>query len=686
MASDTRQPLDEGDPRQAGPYRLEARLGEGSTGPVYLGRSESARGRGAGAHAVAVKVIHPRLAGDQGFLRQFAGELAEADRTKTTATGAGVLETVAADAAADPPWLASPYVPGASLAEAVRTHGPLPAGTVRVLGAGLAKALAALHGAGMPHTALQPHKVLLAADGPRLTPFAAARAATAADPSHTVSAVDGRFLAPEQARGRHAGAESDVFALAGLLVLAATGRPPFQDGPGAEALRSIVEDPPELDDVPEPLPALLAAALAKAPERRPSLEYVLRQLSPDAEELAAWLPAPLAEQAAVPAGPRRLGRRNLLFAAGGAAALAAAGTGAALLLTGSDGAGASGSEGEGGGDRAAPPEAGLKPAHTLSLGKVRYTSRIAYSSGGEWLAVTLEDRVTLWDAQSRRRITDLAERDIASTSAVAYGDGLLALGYIHAPDLNDLASDVGGITVWDTRGDRPKRVVRLESPSEGKPLQAMAAVAFSPDGRLVVGARNAKDAVGKVQVWDVRSGKKKAELLIGEGKGNRTSAARSLAFSPDGKLLAAGWGSQLEGGVALFTTDDWKPAGELPLRRTDAFGVTSLAFTPDGRTLAGTFGGLAVWDVPERKLTARIGKADDGHQNLALSPDGRTVALSRGAEGVTLYDVRTQKRQVTVRAGRGGAGDLAFRPNGRTLAGVVTTTKMLTAVQLWTVE
>ncbi|WP_189296095.1 protein kinase family protein [Streptomyces cinerochromogenes] len=671
-----RQPLGLGDPRQIGAFRLEGRLGQGGTGAVFLGRSRSGR-------AVAVKVIAPHLARDEGFRRRFTEELNVLGR----ASGTGLPETVSADPAADQPWVASLYVPGASLAEAVRTYGPLPANSVRVLGTGLAGALAALHGAGLVHTVLQPHKVVLASEGPRLTPFAAARAFVAADPSRTVSAADGRFLTPEQARGHYAGPESDVFALAGLLVFAVTGRPPFRDGPGAETLRSIVEDPPDLGAVPEPLRSTIAAALAKDPEQRPGPEVLVGRLAPTTPNATAWLPPPLAAQAAAPAGRYWSRRRTLLLAVGGTAVFASAGT-AAVLLSGS-GDGSGGKQKQNG--TRAPGSVGLAPSVTLGLGKSQHSNRIAYSPDGKRLAVTLQDRVTVWDAVTNRRLSDLTDEQILTTTAVAYGrGGLLALGYNRKFDLSDPNTDQGGITVWDTSVSTAERVAQLKSPSENHPLQGMMAVAFSPDGRLVAGARNAKDAIGKAQVWDVRSGRRVADLLVGKGKGNTSSAARSLAFSPDGHVLAVGWGVNLEGGATLFRTGDWQQVAEMPLKNTDAFGVTALAFTPDGSTLVGAFGGLALWDVSGRRLTARFGTADDQNQTLAVSPDGRSVALGGGGYAVggeiALYDLHTRKQKVTVPSGRSATSDLAFRPDGRILAGAVTTSKMVSAVQLWTVE
>ncbi|QWA25791.1 hypothetical protein KJK32_43720 [Streptomyces sp. JCM17656] len=80
-----------------------------------------------------------------------------------------------ADPDAESPWLATEFVPGPSLAEAVEECGPLPYRSARVLGARLAEALAAVHGAGLVHRDVKPANVLLAVDGPRMIDFGIAR-------------------------------------------------------------------------------------------------------------------------------------------------------------------------------------------------------------------------------------------------------------------------------------------------------------------------------------------------------------------------------------------------------------------------------------------------------------------------------------------------------------------------------
>src|SRR5882757_1026340 len=103
-------PLRRWDPERIGPYVVLGRLGSGSMGQVYLGRSAAGR-------LVAVKTIKIELAEESGFRERFAREVAAARRVSGVFT-AGV---VAADPEADVPWLATAYVPAPSLSRLVRT-------------------------------------------------------------------------------------------------------------------------------------------------------------------------------------------------------------------------------------------------------------------------------------------------------------------------------------------------------------------------------------------------------------------------------------------------------------------------------------------------------------------------------------------------------------------------------------
>ena len=255
------EPLAAGDPQQAGPYRLRARLGAGGMGQVFLGYSPAGR-------AVAVKLIHRELARDQEFRTRFRREVAAA----RAVSGAYTAPVTAAGPDDDPPWLATAFVPGPSLAEAVAEAGPLPPEAVWKLTAGLVEALQAVHAAGLVHRDLKPANVLLALDGPRLIDFGISRALEKTAMTSTGMIVGTpSFMSPEQAQDARVGAASDVFSLGCVLVFAAAGQGPFGGGPQASLLYRIVHAEPALDGVPGGLRDVAAACLAKAPADRPGL-------------------------------------------------------------------------------------------------------------------------------------------------------------------------------------------------------------------------------------------------------------------------------------------------------------------------------------------------------------------------------------------------------------------------------
>jgi eukaryotic-like serine/threonine-protein kinase len=279
------------DPQRIGPYRIVERLGAGGMGWVYLARSP-------GGRAVAVKVVRPELAEEESFRLRFAREIELARRV----SGAFTASVVDADPHADPPWLATLYIPGPSLDEAITAHGPLGEKQVRELGAGLVEALQAVHAAGIVHRDLKPSNVVLATDGPRVIDFGIARRAGFATVTMPGSVLGTpAFMSPEQiasgdAPDTEVGAPSDVFALGGVLVFAATGRPPF--GSDHVVMARVLAAEPELEAVPPGLRDLLARCLAKEPALRPPLSELQEALATGADiDWATLLPAPVAEAA-----------------------------------------------------------------------------------------------------------------------------------------------------------------------------------------------------------------------------------------------------------------------------------------------------------------------------------------------------------------------------------------------------
>ncbi len=265
------QPLRRWDPEQVGGFVLVGRLGAGAMGRVYLGRSAAGR-------LVAVKTIKVELAEEPDFRTRFAQEVAAARRV----SGAFTAAVVAADPEADLPWLATAYVPAPSLSQLVRTCGPLPVPAVRWLAAGCAEALESIHGAGLVHRDLKPSNVLVSLDGPRVIDFGVARAAERIQLTVTRGAVGTpAYMAPEQARDtRHATVASDVFALGGTMLFAATGHAPYQGETVMDVLVRLATEEPDMSGLPGSLAEIVLACLQRDPRRRPTSAAVVAGLAP----------------------------------------------------------------------------------------------------------------------------------------------------------------------------------------------------------------------------------------------------------------------------------------------------------------------------------------------------------------------------------------------------------------------
>jgi eukaryotic-like serine/threonine-protein kinase len=281
--------LQPGDPQVIGPYRMVGRLGQGGMGQVFLGVSP-------GGRPVAVKAIRPELASDPQFRIRFAREVAAA----RTVSGVFTAMVVGADVDGPIAWLATAYVPGPSLAEAITEHGPLPEASLLALAAGLAEALAAIHAAGVTHRDLKPSNVLLAEDGPRVIDFGISRAAESTTLTQTGLTIGSPgFMSPEQAIGTEVGPPSDIFSLGTVLAFAATGKGPFGGGTTASLLYRVVHETPDLDGVPAAVRPLIERCLIKDPAQRPTAAALLDAVGA-LQPTGNWLPDSVIRMAAAP--------------------------------------------------------------------------------------------------------------------------------------------------------------------------------------------------------------------------------------------------------------------------------------------------------------------------------------------------------------------------------------------------
>ncbi|MEU5311146.1 serine/threonine-protein kinase [Streptomyces sp. NPDC021562] len=419
------QPLADDEPTAVGPYRLLGRLGSGGMGRVYLGRS-------AGGRTVAVKIVHPHFAPDEEFRARFRREVAAARRVG----GAWTASVLDADPDAPVPWVATAYAAGPSLTAAVTDGGPLPAHTVRALGAGLAEALAAVHELGLVHRDVKPSNVLLTLDGPLLIDFGIARATdgTASLTSTGVSIGSPGYMAPEQILGKGVTGAADVFSLGAVLAYAANGEPPFRGDSSAALLYKVVHEEPELGPLSGEVRAVVETCLAKEAGERPGPAELARRLAPQGAArlvTGGWLPGALVERVS------RSAVQVLNLDAGADAAAGVAGDAAAVSGSGPVGF-SSPSVGEFGPPPPKPPLAAVTSGTAEAAGaaaEVTEAAGTAVDPSSGKVSVSVAATAVPGEGGRGRRVSCTVALAVAGALAVAtVGLGYLARPWLHGDD------------------------------------------------------------------------------------------------------------------------------------------------------------------------------------------------------------------------------------------------------------
>ena len=239
-----------------GGIRPKRYRGGGGFSDVYEGYTPS-------GERVAIKVL--RFKEDAQSLE--AEKLIREQKILARINSRGVAKYIDSDLDNDPPWIASEYVDGPTLKEAVALNGPLSATAVELLVRQIALALTELHAENIAHRDLSPNNVILGPDGPVIIDFGSARiTSSSAKLVSIVSVGTPGFLSPEAAAGRDSGTPADIYALARIAEFSLTGQPE------ATGQNSSLELSPRLS-------AALASALSNSPNDRPSAQDIVNSCS-----------------------------------------------------------------------------------------------------------------------------------------------------------------------------------------------------------------------------------------------------------------------------------------------------------------------------------------------------------------------------------------------------------------------
>lgn len=289
-------------------------------------------------------------------------------------------------------------------------------------------------------------------------------------------------------------------------------------------------------------------------------------------------------------------------------------------------------------------------------GHFRYMDSVAFSPDGQILASGSSDGlIRLWDVQTREQIAILRKR-AEDINSVAF-----------SPDGETLATASYGdqLQLWDIATKRKKATSALAGHTS-----EVESIAFSPDGQTLASG----GYMDKVRLWDIANRRQVAVL-------ESDKRVRTVMYSPSGKILAMGIDTPREGGSYLANTTgeahlwDAQTLELITVLEHDGT-VLSIAFSPDGEILAtasGSYndvddismGEVRLWNMQTYELLATLVQ-DEIVFSIAFSPDGKMIAA--GAEqNLRLWNVATQQLISSVRTGD-TAGCMEFSPDGQTLA------------------
>lgn len=659
------RPLGASGPREVGKYRMLAELGRGGMGRVLLGSGPDGR-------LVALKLVHEQFAEDDGFRARFHIEV----NASRAVSGAYTAPVVDADPDAATPWLASAFVPGPSLHDAIATVGALPEPSVLRLAAGLATALIQIHRAELVHRDLKPSNVLLADDGPRVIDFGIVRAVNGQAGALTrVGWLVGspEFMSPEQAKAEPVTPASDVFSLGSVVVAACTGASPFTDTATQLILNKVVHVDLDLSGVPAAIRRIAEPCLAKDPADRPTAAELLGLIGQIAPSARPWPPAVhqlIALRHAEIAQLLEPDEPTVITDDG-------APTAVSTVVNSS---------------RPAEP--------TIDSGDATPTRR----------ATAIADRSMSWRARRRWLRLGAVMTALALVGVLVWAlwpapqisqVGVItgsspAETVVFSPDGATLAIIYKDNTVAVRKVASRQQVTEILGPLGNNSASGLDVVdvAFSQDGRTLTTASTDDNHGSIVQRWNATSGQQ-----IGQPLTFNLIQNRRQALSLDGRTVAGSVMTPFDA-ASDEVVQVWDVAGR---QQNAQFTDTELeqyrsnpVFSPDGRTVAArdaSSDALSLWDVRSQRRVGDPVTADKvgGFDAFAFSPDGRILVTARSSDGtgtVQLRDVSShyETRQPLAIPATGEFFQVALSADGRTLATIDVVGGVQRALRLWNVD
>jgi WD40 repeat protein len=651
---------------------------------------------------VALKMIPPgRLASEESLLR-FQAE-AEAAASLQHPHIVAIHETGEHEGQH---YFSMDYIAGQNLADAVRSQPLPPIRAAEVLKA-IAEAVHYAHQKGILHRDLKPSNVILDEAGePRVTDFGLAKRLTSDSQLSTLNpqlTLTGQvigspgFMPPEQAAGQQSRVDvrSDVYGLGAILYYVLTSRPRFQAATITDTLKQLAEAEPITPRLLNPsVPRDLATICLKCLEKDMPRRYPTAQVL--AEELGRFLRGEpiLARPISLAGKAVRWCRRNPRLAGVTAVAVLSVLLGLTGVLWQWRRATQSAQAELRQRQRA---EAGAYAADML-------LAQHALTANNRRLAVRLLDKhrpvAAAPSTLNPQPSTDHRGWEWRFLWQLCQGDESFTLHRypreIHAlavsKDGKVLAVRQGGeVALWDLAAKRPLREV---------PNAATEALAFSSTGRqLAVGSR---DAAGKpaIALWDVSTGRLIKTL-------EHEAEVRSVAFSPDGKLLATfdNHGSiavvelasghtltnfsvraprERPTGVVLFSPNgsrlavgedyggihlvNFGPGTNAQIQTQFISGTTTLAFSPGAETLAASFGGT-IWlcDARSGRPLGQMTNHTDWVTGLAFTPDGQQLVSASGDGTIRIWSVTNRSERRCLWSSGERLTALSLLPDGNTV-------------------